>query len=126
MTFAEKIKEAREATGLSVRALAERTLISKRTLEKWESGERTPPPYVQRFVLNELEGLKAPERSNKKIEAEEIYLIYKDSADDYCNIAGYIKGTEKEAKKYCDEYNEKQSKYWCKVEYDIIHDLLNK
>lgn len=58
MTFSEQFKEARKATGLSQQALAERTLISKRTLEKWESGERTPPAYVQRFVLNELAGLK--------------------------------------------------------------------
>lgn len=57
-TFSERFKEARNATGLSVPKLAERMLISKRTLEKWESGERVPPPYVQRFVLNELEELK--------------------------------------------------------------------
>lgn len=58
MTFSEQFKEARAETGLSVAKLAERMLISKRTLEKWESGERTPPLYVQRFVLNELETLK--------------------------------------------------------------------
>lgn len=57
-TFSERFKEARNETGLSVAKLAERMLISKRTLEKWESGERTPPIYVQRFVLNELEELK--------------------------------------------------------------------
>ena len=57
-TFSERFKEARNATGLSVAKLAERMLISKRTLEKWESGERTPLIYVQRFVLNELEELK--------------------------------------------------------------------
>lgn len=57
-TFSERFKEARNETGLSVAKLAERMLISKRTLEKWESGERTPPLYVQRFVLNELEELK--------------------------------------------------------------------
>lgn len=57
-TFSERFKEARKATGLSVAKLAERMLISKRTLESWESGVRIPPPYVQRFVLNELEELK--------------------------------------------------------------------
>lgn len=56
-TFSERLREARKKTGLSVAKLAERMLISKRTLEKWESGVRTPPPYVQRFVLNELEEL---------------------------------------------------------------------
>lgn len=57
-TFSERFKEARKETGLSVAKLAERMLISKRTLEAWDSGLRTPPPYVQRFVLNELEELK--------------------------------------------------------------------
>ena len=57
-TFAEKLKEARALTGLSQQGMADRMLISKRTIEKWETGERTPPEYVQRFVLNELESLK--------------------------------------------------------------------
>lgn len=57
-TFSERFKEARKETGLSIPKLAERMLISKRTLDKWERGERTPPTYVQRFVLNELEELK--------------------------------------------------------------------
>ena len=57
-TFSERFKEARQATGLSVAKLSERMLIPLRTLQKWDSGERTPPVYVQRFVLRELEGLK--------------------------------------------------------------------
>lgn len=57
-TFAEKLKAARALTGLSQQKMADRTLISKRTIEKWETGERVPPDYVQRFVLNELESLK--------------------------------------------------------------------
>lgn len=57
-TFAETLKAARKATGLSQQGIADRMLIPKRTIQKWETGERTPPPYVQRFVLNELESLK--------------------------------------------------------------------
>lgn len=57
-SFSERFKEARAETGLSGAKLAERMLIPIRTLENWESGVRTPPPYVQRFVLNELEELK--------------------------------------------------------------------
>lgn len=60
-TFAEKLKQARAATGMSQQAMADRTLIPKRTIEKWETGERVPPPYVQRFVLNELEVLRVKE-----------------------------------------------------------------
>jgi DNA-binding transcriptional regulator YiaG len=57
-TFAETLKEARAATGLSQQGMADRMLIPKRTIQSWEMGERTPPPYLQRFVLNELESLK--------------------------------------------------------------------
>lgn len=57
-TFSEQFKEARAETGLSLAKLSERMLISKRTLESWDGGLRTPPPYVQRFILNELETLK--------------------------------------------------------------------
>lgn len=57
-TFSERFKEARQATGLSVQKISERMLIPKKTLDKWESGVRTPPLYTQRFVLNELEELK--------------------------------------------------------------------
>ncbi len=57
-TFAKELKEARAATGMSQQKMADRMIISKRTIEKWETGERTPPPYVQRFVLNELNNLK--------------------------------------------------------------------
>lgn len=56
--FAEALKKARAATGMSQQGMADRMLIPKRTIENWEAGERTPPPYVQRFVLNELGSLK--------------------------------------------------------------------
>ena len=57
-TFAEKFKAARKAAGLSQQGMADRTLIPKRTIQKWEIEQATPPPYVQRFVLNELESLR--------------------------------------------------------------------
>ena len=56
--FAEKLKQARAATGLSQQGMADRMLIPKRTIQKWEIAAATPPPYVQRFVLNELASLK--------------------------------------------------------------------
>ena len=64
-TFAEKLKAARKATGLSQQGMANQMLISKRTIEKWETGERIPPEYVQRFVLNELESLKGEKKNGK-------------------------------------------------------------
>jgi DNA-binding transcriptional regulator YiaG len=56
--FTDKLKAARKAAGLSQQAMADRMEIPLRTIQDWEAGKRTPPGYVQRFVLNELEGLK--------------------------------------------------------------------
>lgn len=56
--FAEKLKTARKAAGMTQQGMADRMLIPFRTIQQWEGGQRTPPPYVQRFVLNELESLQ--------------------------------------------------------------------
>ena len=56
--FAESLKTARKNTGLTQQGMADRMLIPFRTIQQWEGGQRTPPPYVQRFVLNELDSLK--------------------------------------------------------------------
>lgn len=42
MTF----HEIRQASGLTQAAISERFGIPKRTVEAWDTGERTPPPYV--------------------------------------------------------------------------------
>lgn len=57
-TFAEKLKAARAAARLTQQAMSDRMEIPKRTIEEWEGDRRTPPGYVQRFVLNELESLR--------------------------------------------------------------------
>ena len=57
--FSQRLKEARNVAGLSQQGMADQMLIPKRTIEKWETGERIPPEYVQRFVLNELEQIAA-------------------------------------------------------------------
>lgn len=46
MTPAEQIKSIRASTGLSQAKFAETFGIQSRTLERWESGVRNPPPYV--------------------------------------------------------------------------------
>ena len=55
--FSEKLKVLRIATGMSQQALADRMQIPKRTLQSWEIGDRSAPPYVQRFVINELQSI---------------------------------------------------------------------
>ena len=57
-TFAEKLKQAKKAAGLTQQKMADLMLIPKRTIEEWERGNNIPPAYIQRFVLNELETLK--------------------------------------------------------------------
>ena len=52
-----EFKEARAAAGLTQKAMAELMEIPYRTIQQWESGERTPAPYVKRFVLNELKAI---------------------------------------------------------------------
>jgi DNA-binding transcriptional regulator YiaG len=56
--FTEKLKTARKNACLTQQGMADRMLIPFRTIQQWEGGQRTPPPYVQRFVLNELESLR--------------------------------------------------------------------
>lgn len=53
-TFAQKLREARAAAGLTQQRTADIMLIPKRSIENWEAGSRIPPEYVQRLVLNEL------------------------------------------------------------------------
>lgn len=50
-----KIREARIKSGLTMKELAEETGIPYRSLQNWESEERTPPPYVEKMILRELE-----------------------------------------------------------------------
>ena len=55
--FAEQLKEARKAAGLTQQDMTERMLIPRRTVQEWEAERREAPPYVQRFVLNELRAI---------------------------------------------------------------------
>lgn len=53
-----KIKEARIAANLTQDAMAEKLGIPKRTIQDWEAERRTPPEYVERLVIAELERMK--------------------------------------------------------------------
>jgi putative transcriptional regulator len=56
MTPAEEIKSIRSRTGLSQASFAARYDIPKRTVEAWEAGDRTPPPYVIRLLAAAVDG----------------------------------------------------------------------
>lgn len=65
--FAEQFKRARLAARITQADMSKRMEIPLRTVESWEVGKRTPPPYVQRFILNELESI-ARERAKENEE----------------------------------------------------------
>lgn len=49
------IKELRKASGLTQQAMSDALHISKRTIEDWETGRRTPPEYVVELIKYYLE-----------------------------------------------------------------------
>ena len=53
-----EFKTARLAAGLTQKAMSELMEIPFRTIQDWEAGKRTPPPYVRRFVVNELKDIE--------------------------------------------------------------------
>lgn len=54
MTFSENLKDARKAAGFTQQTLSLAFGIPKRTIEQWETGDRTPPAYVQRLIIDAL------------------------------------------------------------------------
>lgn len=55
------IKEAREAAGLSRAAMSRLFEIPIRTLEDWDAGKSSPPPYVAKLIIEKLETIKKGE-----------------------------------------------------------------
>ena len=64
-TFAQKLKAAKKAAGMSQQKMADEMLIPKRTIEDWERGIFEPPAYLQRFIFNEL-AARAEERTKQR------------------------------------------------------------
>jgi DNA-binding XRE family transcriptional regulator len=54
---AREIKDARQRAGLTQTSMCDLLGISKRTIEKWEQGERTPPEWAERLLIKELMSL---------------------------------------------------------------------
>ena len=62
MTAAERIKAIRQKTGMTQAEFAAEFEIPRRTLENWESGSRTPPPYLIKLLSIAVEFMRgAPE-----------------------------------------------------------------
>lgn len=53
-----KIKAAREAAGLTQAEMSEIFEIPKRTIGNWETGDRKPPAYVEKLIVEKLNQMK--------------------------------------------------------------------
>lgn len=51
------IKEARKAAKLTQKQMSDLFEIPQRTIEAWEVGKRTPPPYVAKLIVEKLENI---------------------------------------------------------------------
>lgn len=49
------IKKLRIRTGMTQKEFAKYFNIPKRTIENWEGGQRTPPPYVVELIKYKIE-----------------------------------------------------------------------
>lgn len=49
------LKKARLAANLTIKQMSDLFEIPQRTIEDWESGRRTPPPYVEKLIIEKLE-----------------------------------------------------------------------
>jgi transcriptional regulator with XRE-family HTH domain len=58
------IKEARLAAGLTQRQMSDFMGIPKRTIENWEGGQRSCPPYIERLILKELAEIQRETKKN--------------------------------------------------------------
>src|SRR5690554_2992048 len=68
------IKEARAEYGLTQKELSEITDIPLRTIENWESGKRTPSPWVEKMVYSYLK--QYPKNQNGIVtETKSIYEV---------------------------------------------------
>ena len=56
-----RIKEARQAAGLTQKRLSELLLIPLRTIENWESGKREPPLWAENLIVEKLQRLNQGE-----------------------------------------------------------------
>ncbi|EJP32486.1 DNA-binding helix-turn-helix protein [Selenomonas sp. FOBRC9] len=56
-----RIKEARQAAGLTQKGMSELLFIPLRTIENWESGKRNPPLWAENLIVEKLQRLNQGE-----------------------------------------------------------------
>lgn len=58
-------KTARLSAALTIKQVAELTLVPQRTIQNWEAGVRVPPAYITRWYIKELKEFKEEMIMNK-------------------------------------------------------------
>lgn len=61
MKETSKLKQARQAAGLTQKQAEEMIGIPVRTLSNYESGSRTPPPWVERLLIEKYQQITTEE-----------------------------------------------------------------
>ena len=61
-----------------------------------------------------------------KLCAASVYLLFRDSMDDSCEIIGYIRGSEEDVVRYCDERDADCKFEWEETDYVELTDLLEE
>ena len=52
------LKEARLLAGLTQQQMSDLFEIPKRSIENWEAGDRKPPAYVEKLIVEKLLSMK--------------------------------------------------------------------
>lgn len=105
-TYAEQLKAARAALGLSQAKLAEWSTVPRRTIEDWETGRRVPPDYVQRLVLEKI----STYNDKPKDETMRHY-------DVYCKMVGADRATLEMLWKQAIAFYENATFHWAFVQW---------
>lgn len=58
-------RAARLSAALTIKQVAELTLVPQRTIQNWEAGARVPPAYIERWYIKELKEFKEKIIMNK-------------------------------------------------------------
>lgn len=79
-----KIKEARQKARLTQEEMSHLLGIPKRTIGDWETETRTPPPYVEKLVVAELQRMYPVEYQKKDTQKVYPVVLTPDEAGGYC------------------------------------------
>ncbi len=79
-----KIKEARQKAGITQEEMSRLLEIPKRTIGDWETETRTPPPYVEKLVVAELQRMYPVEYQKKNTQKVYPVVLSPNEVGEYC------------------------------------------